>query len=302
MHHAELGKRMKRPTFLLSLAATVATPPPELVDGPAPALFEQERRGRGRLGVVAIDLRDMRRIAHRAHERFPMASTFKLPLVMDVLTRVDRGSERLDRPLRFTASEILANSPLAATKPTGGTFTVAELCDAAISRSDNTAANLLLRTAGGPAGVTAYLRTLGDRVTRLDRTEPALNEATPGDPRDTTTPDAMANLLARLVRDPVLSPASKARLFASLRRTTTGLKRIRAGVPAGWTVGDKTGTTNSGGNDVAILWPPGGTRVAARDRAPIVLAVYFAEVRGTGAERDAAIADVARSVIKRLRS
>ncbi|HEY0383846.1 MAG TPA: class A beta-lactamase [Candidatus Elarobacter sp.] len=292
---------MKRPTFLASLAAAVATPPPELVDGPAPTFFAQERRGRGRLGVAAIDLHDMRRIAQRAHERFPMASTFKLPLVMDVLTRVDRGAERLDRPIRFTANEVIANSPVIGTKPQGGAFTIAELCDAAISRSDNTAANLLFRTVGGPAAVTAYLRTLGDRVTRLDRTEPMLNEAARGDPRDTTTPDAMANLLARLVRDPVLSPASKARLFASLRRTTTGVTRIRAGVATGWTVGDKTGTTNSGGNDIAILWPHAGTPPAAHDRAPIVIAVYFAEVRGTDAERDAAIADVARSVIKRLR-
>ena len=130
--------------------------------------------------------------------------------------------------------------------------------------------------------MTAYLRALGDPVTRLDRIEPALNETKPGDVRDTTTPSAMANLLARLVRDPILSNASKQTLFGWMRGADTGLTRIRAGVPPGWTVGDKTGTTNSGGNDVAILWP--------RTGAPIVLAVYFAEVRGSDAERDAAIA------------
>jgi beta-lactamase class A len=223
----------------------------------------------------------------------PFASTFKLPLVMDVLARADRGAERLDRKIPFRASEILAYSPTVSKQPHGGTLTVAELCAAAIEHSDNTAANLLLRTVGGPPGVTAYLRSLGDRVTRLDRNEPALNEATPGDVRDTTTPLAMATLLARLVRDPVLSPASKSKLFGWMRATDTGSARIRAGVPAGWTVGDKTGTTNTGGNDVAILWPPHG--------APIVVAVYFADVRVSDAERDAVIAGAARSVVQHLR-
>ena len=289
---------MNRPTFLLSLANTVATPPAALIDGPAPAphsppFLMQERRGRGRLGVVAIDLRDMRRIVQRPRERFPLASTFKLPLVMAVLKRVDEGTERLERPIRFTAHDLLDYSPVVAQQLHGGKLTVAQLCAAAIEQSDNAAANLLLATIGGPGGVTAFMRRLGDPVTRLDRNEPALNEATPGDVRDTTTPEAMANLLARLMRSRVLSDASKARLYGWLRGATTGLTRIRAGTPAGWRVGDKTGTTNSSGNDVAILWPPTG--------APIVLAVYFAEVRGTGAERDAAIADVARSVVKNFR-
>ncbi len=280
---------MDRPAFLLSLAASAVTPHLRA----APPFAVQERRGRGRLGVVAIDLRDMRRIEQRAHERFPLASTFKLPLAMAVLKRVDARAERLDRPIRFTAHDVLPNSPVVARQPHGGTLTVAQLCAAAIEYSDNGAANLLLRTVGGPAGVTAFVRSLGDGITRLDRNEPALNDTTPGDLRDTTTPDAMANVLVRLVRTPVLSPASKARLYGWLRGAKTGAARIRAGVPAGWAVGDKTGTTNSAGNDVAILWPPGG--------AAIVLAVYFADVRGTDAERDAAIADVARSVVRRFR-
>ena len=253
----------------------------------------QERRGRGRLGVVAIDLRDMRRIEQRSHERFPLASTFKVPLAMAVLKRVDEGVERLDRPIRYTAHDIISYSPVVGRQPHGGTLPVAQLCAAAIELSDNAAANLLLQTVGGPPGVTAFMRRLGDPVTRLDRNEPALNEAAPGGVRDTTTPAAMANLLARLVRDPVLSDASKAKLFGWMRAAKTGLTRIRAGVPAGWTAGDKTGTTNAVGNDIAILWPPSG--------APIVLAVYFADVHGTDAERDAAIADVARSVVRHFR-
>jgi beta-lactamase class A len=289
---------MDRLTFVLGAAAS-ATPSFDLAHG-AP-FTEQERRGNGRLGVAAIDLRDGRRITHNGSQRFPLASTFKLPLVMAVLKRVDEGTERLDRPVRFTARDLLGYSPVVARQPHGGTLTVAQLCSAAIEHSDNAAANLLLKTVGGPRGVTAFVRRLGDRDTRLDRTEPALNEATPGDVRDTTTPQAMANLVARLVREPVLSGASKGKLYGWLHASTTGMTRIRAGVPANWTVGDKTGTTNSGGNDVAILWPPAGAHRAARDGAPIVLAIYFAEVRGTDAARDAAIADVARSVVRRFR-
>ncbi len=290
---------MNRLTFVLGLAAS-PVPLSELVRGaPFP---DQQRRGGGRLGVAAIDLRDGRRITQAGMQRFPLASTFKLPLVMAVLRRVDDGAERLDRPMRFTARDnIAAYSPVVAQQPRGGTLTVAQLCAATIERSDNSAANLLLRTVGGPRGVTAFVRRLGDRDTRLDRTEPALNEATPGDERDTTTPEAMANLVARLVREPILSGASKATLYGWLRASKTGRARIRAGVPAGWTVGDKTGTTNSGGNDVAILWPPPNARRTARDGAPIVLAIYFAEVRGTDSERDAAIADVARSVVRWFR-
>jgi beta-lactamase class A len=286
---------MDRSAFLLFLGATAATTRRALVAGAAALPFAaEEKRGRGRLGVAAIALHDGRRVAQRAHERFPLASTFKLPLVMAVLARVDRGSVRLGAKLAYRAAEILPYSPSFAAPAHDGTKTIAELCEAAIEHSDNTAANLLLRTVGGPPGVTAYLRALGDRVTRLDRYEPALNNAVPGDPRDTTTPEAMANLVARLVREPILSPASKARLFDWLRRADTGLDRIRAGVPAGWTVGDKTGTTRTGGNDVAILWPP-------HDRAPIVLAIYFAEVQAADKQRDAAIADVARSVARTLR-
>jgi beta-lactamase class A len=281
---------MNRPAFLWTLATIVPMGKPP----PGPALFAAEERGTlGRLGVCAIDLHDDRRIGRREHERFPLASTFKLPLVMDVLSRVDGGIEHLDRKVAFGPGPIVAYSPVVAKQPRGGSLTVADLCAAAIEHSDNTAANLLLATLGGPRGVTTYLRGVGDPITRLDRTEPALNAATPGDARDTTTPEAMANLLARIVREPILSTASKAMLFGWMRGATTGLQRIRAGVPAGWTVGDKTGTTNTGGNDVAILWP--------RTGAPIVLAIYTAEVRASDAARDAAIASVARSVVRRFR-
>ncbi|HEV2740541.1 MAG TPA: class A beta-lactamase [Candidatus Elarobacter sp.] len=285
---------MNRTLFLSSLAAAATTPPPAAFDLVSARAFPaEERLCPGRLGVAAIDLHSGHRVLERWSQRFPMASTFKLPLVMAVLSRVDRGKERLDRAIAFGASDLLAYSPIAGLQPHGGKLTVAALCAAAIEHSDNAAANLLLRTVGGPAGVTAYLRSIGDPVTRLDRTEPALNDAIPGDVRDTTTPEAMAGTLVRLLRDPILSAASKTRLLQWLRGSQTGAARIRAGVPAGWHVGDKTGTTNSGANDVAILWPPTG--------APIVLAMYFAEVKGSDAARDSVFGAVARNVIRRFR-
>jgi beta-lactamase class A len=282
-----------RRTLLVSLAAAAATILGALIEKTALADDLAVPASAGRLGVAAINLHNGRIIQHDGSGRYPLASTFKLPLVMDVLARVDRGTERLDRVVRFSANDLHAYSPVTGKQPRGGTLTVGELCAAAIEQSDNTAANLLLQAVGGPAGVTAYLRALGDTTTRLDRNEPALNEAKPGDPRDTTTPLAMATLLQRLVRDPILSPASKNTLFGWLRGTTTGTARIRAGVPSSWTVGDKTGTTNGGGNDVAILWPPHGS--------PIVIAVYFADVKVSDTARDAAIASAARAVVRRFR-
>ncbi|HEY0613905.1 MAG TPA: class A beta-lactamase [Candidatus Elarobacter sp.] len=283
---------MNRPAFLLALTASAPTLGSN--GNAAEARFEaEERRGSGRLGVAAIDLRTGRRIGRRGAERFPLASTFKVPLVMCVLKRVDAGRERLARDVRFTARDVLAYSPVVAGNVRKGSLTVGELCAAAIEESDNAAANLLLRSVGGPPGVDAYLRSVGDTATRLDRSEPALNVSIPGDPRDTTTPDAMANLLARLVRDPVLSPGSKALLFGWMRAAKTGLTRLRAGVPPGWIVGDKTGTTDTAANDIAILWPPSG--------APVVIAAYFAGVKASEAERDAAIASVARTALASFR-
>lgn len=277
------------PTRTSFLAGAVAA-----LTAPSPAPFAAlERRGGGRLGVFALDLRDGTRVAYRAAERFPLASTFKVPLVMATLARLDRGRERLERPVAFTASDILPFSPDLAAHPHGGALTVAQLCAAAIERSDNGAANLLLRACGGPRTVTAYLRSLGDRVTRLDRYEPALNTATAGDPRDTTTPQAIGGVLLHLATRPVLSHASTVRLVQWMRAATTGLRRIRAGVPRGWEVADKTGTTDTGSNDVAILFPPSG--------AEIVVALYLAESHAPQATQDGTLAAAARLVVQTLR-
>ena len=243
----------------------------------------------GRVGIAVLDTGSGARAGHRADERFPLLSTFKLLAAACVLAQIDAGSERLDRRVPIAAADLVANSPVTAEHVGAQGMTLGELCEAAITRSDNTAGNLLLAAIGGPSGLTGYVRTLGDALSRLDRTEPALNEALPGDPRDTTTPAAMLENLNRLVLGTALSAASRDTLTAWLVANKTGDARLRAGLPRDWRVGDKTGTGDRGtANDVAVLWPSGG--------APVIVAVYLAAKEGTGEARNAAIAAVGRSV------
>jgi beta-lactamase class A len=172
-------------------------------------------------------------------------------------------------------------------------MTVAELCEAAMTLSDNTAGNLLLASIGGPQGLTAFVRSLGDDVTRLDRIETELNEAAPDDPRDTTSPDAMASDLRALALGNVLSTKSRAQLIGWLAANMTGGKRLRAGLPAGWRVGDKTGTGEQGtANDVAVIWPP--------DRAPFVITAYLTGAAAPAERQDAVMAAVGRAVTTAL--
>lgn len=253
------------------------------------ALRALDARHGGRLGVAALDTGTGRTLAHRGDERFAMCSTFKLLLAAQVLAAVDTGRERLDRRLTWTTDELISWSPVLEKHDGAAGLPVQALCEATMTISDNTAANLLLSEHGGPAGLTAWLRGIGDPMTRLDRNEPALNEATPGDPRDTTTPAAMVATLQKVLLGDVLSDASRTRLTDWAIGNRTGDKRLRAGLP-GWRVGDKTGTNNVGNsNDIGILWPPG-------DRAPVLVAAYYAESKGTPAERDAVLADVGRIV------
>ncbi|MGJ7578738.1 class A beta-lactamase [Variovorax sp. RHLX14] len=241
----------------------------------------------GRLGVCILDTATGRRTAYRADERFPMCSTFKFLAAAFVLQRSDSGLEKLTRAVAIPAkADLVPYSP--ATGPSaGGTMTMAQLCDAAITLSDNTAANLMLASFGGPAGLTGFTRALGDRSTRLDRIEPLLNEATPGDERDTTTPAAMLGLMEKLLVENTLKPASRERLTAWLLANTTGARQIRAGVPDGWRVGDKTGAGGHGtGNDIAIVWPPG------KDSAPFLVTAYLTGTSGPVEQRHATLAAV----------
>lgn len=248
-------------------------------------LTELERRHGGRLGVAVMDTGNGRRIAHRADERFLMCSTSKLLIVAAVLARVDHGAEWLERRIVFGKNALLAHAPICETRVGVPGMTMAELCRAAITVSDNTAANLLLASLGGAVAVTAYARSLGDDVTRLDRGEPRLNVA--DGVLDTTTPGAMLGDLQSLLLGQTLSEASRRQLIAWLSATTTGMHLLRAGIPPAWRVGDKTGRgPRFETNDVAIVWPPG--------RQPLLMAAYYAESSATGDECEAVLAEVGR--------
>ena len=243
-----------------------------------------EQRHGGRLGVAVLGPANQ---AYRGDERFPICSTYKVLAAAFVLARVDRGQESLARRVSYTAADMVPYSPVTGEHAGADGLTVAALCDAAVTLSDNTAGNLLLDSFGGPAALTAYLRTLGDGSTRLDRREPELNEAAPGDPRDTTTPAAMARLMRLLVLGTALSPASRGQLAAWLAGCTTGGKRLRGGLPSGWRAGDKTGSgSNNATNDVAVIWPPG--------REPLVVAAYYIGAAATDDRRNAVLAEIGR--------
>lgn len=248
----------------------------------------------GRVGLTVHDTATGRRFSHRGTKLFPMASTFKALLAAAVLELVDAGTESLARAIPVAAGDIVSNSPVSA-KHVGGTAKVGELTEATVIYSDNTAANLLLRAVGGPAGFTAFMRRIGDTVTRLDRFETMMSEALPGDPRDTTSPDAMAASFQRVLLGDVLTPASRDQLTCWLIGNTTGDTRLRAGLPQGWIVGDKTGTGGHGtANDIAIVWPK---RAAVK---PVIIASL---INGATASADInykAHADLARAVAAAL--
>lgn len=228
------------------------------------ALADLEKKSGGRLGVAVTDLESGETAGHRVAERFGMCSTFKLPLVGIVLLQAQRGQLDLDARVSYASDDMVPYAPVTGRNLERGYMTVNELAEAAQQTSDNVAANLLLGLIGGPAGFTAALRSMGDEVTRLDRIEPALNYVPPGDVRDTTTPAAMAATVRQLLAGPLLSDDNKRLLAKWMQDTGTGLNRLRAGFPAGWRSGDKTGTGIAAGmpniyNDVAVAWPDDAT-------------------------------------------
>jgi len=260
---------------------------PAFAEDTVSALRELERRNGGRLGVAMLDTASGRRVAHRGDERFAMCSTFKFLAAALVLARVDRGEERLDRRIVFSESELVTYSPATKEHAGPGGMTVETICAAAMTLSDNTAGNLMLSSFGGPEGLTAFLRGLGDPVTRLDRIETALNEGTPGDPRDTTSPAAMLATMQKIVAGDTLSATSRERLVGWMLDSKTGDKRLKAGLPAAWRVGDKTGTGGHGSaNDIAVAWPPG--------RAPVLVTAYYTGSTISDDARSAVIAEAGR--------
>jgi len=254
-----------------------------------------DKRSGGRLGCAVLNTSTGAVVAHRGGERFPMCSTFKASTVACVLQRVDRRAERLDRRIVFSEHDILSHAPITKLHVGGDGMSVADLCAAAITQSDNTAANLLLASFGGPPELTNFWRAIGDTVTRLDRTELELNEGRPGDPRDTTSPTAMLENLRKFVLGDVLSPPSRKMLSRWLIANTTGDARLRAGFPRNWKIGDKTGTGGyQTSNDIAVIWP--------LNRKPLVVTAYLTQGHGSDDKRDRILADVGRAVADEITS
>ena len=288
-----------RRTFLTALAAApVVLPTLSLAAETAPSALNSrindlEQRSGGRLGVAVLDTQTGRRFAWRGDDRFRMCSTFKMPLSAAILRRVDQGRERLDRRITYGRDVLMGNSPVVE-KHLGEGMTVGALCEATITWSDNASANLLLDalggSGGGPADLTRFLRAIGDQTTRCDRREPELNTGAPDDPRDTTTPSAILGTWKALLLDDALSPASRKQLTAWLVANRTGDKRLRAGLPRDWRVGDKTGNNGKDTtNDIAIAWP--------RGRKPILIAAFHDRGSSDDDARNAVHAELAHAVV-----
>lgn len=281
-----------RRALLAALAAAAVAPlEARRQDAAEAALAAAEKAVGGRLGVGILDTGSGRIVGQRLDERFAMCSTFKWVLAAAVLGRVDRGELTLDQRVPFGAADLLEHAPITSARVAEGAMTIEALARAAVVVSDNPAANLLLARIDGPAGLTRFARERGDEVTRLDRVELALNENAPGDPRDTTSPRAMVTLMRAVLCGDALSPASRELLIGWLRACETGKARLRAGLPASWTAGDKTGTGTRGAvNDVAIAWPPG--------RAPVLVAAYLSDGTSDVAALSRAHADIGRLVAR----
>jgi beta-lactamase class A len=252
--------------------------------------FKQiEARLGGRVGLSVLDTGNGKTLSWRGGERFAMCSSFKWVLAASVLARADQGQLRLSETISYTSAQLIGHSPVTAAHVKEGQMRIEDLCAAAVEESDNGAANLLLARIGGPKSVTAYAQSVGDHVTRLDRNEPTLNENRPGDPRDTTTPDAMVQTMKAVLLGDALHADSRAKLLDWLKKCDTGTHRLRAGLPASWSEGDKTGTGERGAAvDNAIIWPP--------HRPPILAAAYVSDSSKPTEQLEAALADLGRLI------
>ncbi|KOG45002.1 class A beta-lactamase [Streptomyces decoyicus] len=274
-----------------SSTASASTDSAPSRDRAAKALAQVERRFHARLGVYMLDTGTGRTVTYRAGERFAHASTFKALAAGVVLKR--STDDELNRVIRYSASDLEDYAPITKRHVDQG-MTLRDLVKAALQYSDNTAANLLLDQLGGPAGLQKALRAMGDATTRVNRTEPTLNEAKPGDTRDTSTPRTLGTDLRGFVLGDVLPEGRRQLLTGWLRGNTTGGPYIRAGVPSGWKVGDKTGNGGYGTrNDIAIVWPASG--------APVVVAVLSDRGSKDAASDDALIKDATKAGLAALR-
>lgn len=272
-------------TFLVSGTSVVQRTSLAQEDNLIATVIEIENRLGARLGLAIFDEETGKRWNYQSGQRFPMCSTFKAIAVGAVLAQIDKGEDSLDRVIVIEESDLVSYSPVTENRLGNAGMTLAEICEAALTMSDNTAGNKLLESIGGPDGLTEFARSVGDDVTRLDRWETGLNEAAIGDARDTTSPEAMSQTLRALLLGKVLSTNSREQFKEWMVNNKTGDAKLRAGVPSSWQVGDKTGGGNNGTMaDVAIIWPP--------NRKPLSIAVYMTETEASFDDRNLAISEI----------
>lgn len=286
---------LKREALVLSLlttllfASTASAQSQSIVD----LIEATETRLVARIGVTINVLNSERIWEYNSDDRFPMSSTFKTVACAALLKRVDNGVEELSRVVTFTEENLVSYSPVTENRVGNEGMTLDELCEATITLSDNTAGNLVLEAIGGPEGFTEFTKSLGDDLTQLNRWETDLNEAIPGDRRDTTTPNAMAALLEELLFGDVLSGDSKNQLETWLKGNAVGDALLRAGIPDDWEIGDKTGAGGYGSRSIAaIMWPPTGN--------PIISTIYITETEASFEDRNLAIAEIGRVIAQAI--
>lgn len=278
-------------TFALSFAASAMAQ--NATNQLADRIHRIEDDLHARIGIVVSDTGSDWTWAYRADERFPMNSTVKTVICAAILARADRGGLTLDEQLPVRQDDVLSYAPVTKSRA-GAEMTVGELCDAALDMSDNTAANLLVRRLGGPQEVTAFLRGIGDDVSRADRLEPELNIFTPNDPRDTTTPAAMTRDWRVLLLGDALTPSSRRQLAAWMSRGGVTGALLRAHAPENWQVADKSGAGERTRNIMAMVTPPG--------RAPWIVAIYLSDADTDFAARDKAVKEIGAAVMGVLKS
>jgi beta-lactamase class A len=279
------------PRLLMVIALAASAENVRAADDPLAAVVGAiEDRHDNRVGVMVVDTGSNRRWEHRADERFPLTSTFKAFACAALLARHSSGALDAGREIPVTASDLVTYSPVLETR-VDARISLSEACDAMMTVSDNGAANIVLDALGGPTGLTAFMRQIGDFETRLDRRETALNAADPGDPRDTTTPRAAANSLRALLLGDALPPDARNRLEAWMLGNAVGGPLLRAGLPADWRVADRTGAGGHGSRAViAVLWPP--------TRDPIVAAVFMTGRDLPMETRNAAVAGIGAAIAR----
>lgn len=272
--------------MLCAVSASAAT-----LDSAALAAIarQEEQQLQARIGIAVIDTANGETVSYRGDERFPHNSTHKALLCGALLSETDKGTLRLSDTTQYPTSALVAYSPVTEKFAAPASISWQQVCDAAITYSDNTAANLLINKLGGPAAITHYLGTIGDNVTHLDRLEPELNSAIPGDKRDTTTPVAISKTLQTLALGDVLKPASRAQLIQWMRDDKVADALLRSALPAGWTIADKTGAGAHGSRSIiSIVWP--------QQRQPLIVSVFITQTPATLAQSNQAIARIGKAV------